>query len=60
MPNIEDARPSCEGADVELVQWDLENPSTLATAFEGCTASLLVPPIHNRIEIIQRYLRYSV
>ena len=60
VPNIEDARPSCEGADVELVQWDVDKPETLAKAFEGCTSSLLVPPIHNRIEIIQRYLRYAV
>jgi hypothetical protein len=41
-----------EGVNIELVEWDPDNVSTLKYVFEGCTASLFVPPIHNRIEVM--------
>ena len=59
MPNIEDARPACRGANVELIQWDPEFPETLQKVFEGCTASLLVPPIHNRLIVAAKYIQMA-
>ncbi len=59
VPNIEDAKPSCKGAEVEFYQWNPDKPESLREAYQGCTASMLVPPIHNRIEIVKRYLRYA-
>ncbi|CDW80290.1 UNKNOWN [Stylonychia lemnae] len=60
VPNIEDARPSCEGANVELVQWDPNNSETLNEAFKECTASLLVPPINNRVSVSKKYIDMAV
>lgn len=59
IPFIEDAKAACEGANVEFVQWDPEQPSTLRKVFEGCSASLLVPPIHNRVEVSKMYIKMA-
>eukprot|EP00347_Sterkiella_histriomuscorum_P007542 403348524 len=60
IPNIEDAIPSCRGAQVELVKWNPEKPETLNEVFKDCDASLLVPPINNRINVSRKYIEMSI
>lgn len=57
VPNVPDARTACEGMEIELVQWTVEDPPTLEPVLDGATALLMVPPIQNRVEIARTYIR---
>lgn len=56
IPDIENAKPACKGANVEFIQWNPSADVSLTHVFQGYTSTLFVPPINNRIQVCERYL----
>jgi uncharacterized protein YbjT (DUF2867 family) len=56
VPDVENAKPACKGANVEFAQWEPGSPETLKDVFNGCTAVLIVPPIKDRVDIGRFYI----
>lgn len=59
LPDISDAAKVLEGYNVELLEWNPKDNDSMRSVFSGCSASLLVPPIHNRVVVAKRFIQIA-
>lgn len=56
LPDISEAANVVQGTNVELMQWNPSDSNSLRKVFQGCTASLLVPPVNNRVAVAKQFI----